>query len=114
MPLTVETKQLEPDIVVLEMTGRITMGNDCQRVEWTASKLLEENRKKIIFDLSNVTHVDSTGIGIIVTVAGQMREAGGALRVAGASEHVEHILKMTNVDQIVGLHPTAVAAAATF
>ncbi|HUO25675.1 MAG TPA: STAS domain-containing protein [Candidatus Aquilonibacter sp.] len=114
MPLTLETKHLDPDIVVLELTGRITMGNDCRRVEWTASKLLEENRKKIVFDLSNVTHVDSTGIGIIVTIAGQMREAGGALRIAGASDHVQHVLKMTNVDQIVGLHPTAAAAAAAF
>jgi anti-sigma B factor antagonist len=114
MPLTIETKELQPDIVVLEMAGRITMGNDCRQVEWTTNSLLGKNRKKIIFDLSNVNHLDSTGIGIIVTVAGQMKEAGGALRVAGANEHVQRILKMTNVDQIVGLHPTAVAAAATF
>jgi anti-anti-sigma factor len=114
MPLAVQTKQLEPGIVVLEMAGRITMGNDCRQVEWTTKKLLAENRRKIIFDLSHVTHVDSTGIGIIVTVAGQMREVGGALRVAGATEHVEQLLKMTNVDRIVELHPTVVAAAAAF
>jgi hypothetical protein len=36
------------------------------------------------------------------------------LRVAGASGHVETVLKMTNVDQIVALHPTAAAAAAGF
>ena len=114
MPLTIQTKQLPPDIVVLEMLGKITMGNDCRQVEWTTKKLVGESRKKIIFDLSGITHLDSTGIGIIVTVAGQMKQAGGELRVAGASQHVEHILKMTNVDQIVGLHPSATAAAAGF
>ena len=55
-----------------------------------------------------------TGIGIIVMVAGQMKKAGGALRVVAANQHVEQLLRMTNVDQIVGLHPTAAVAAATF
>jgi len=114
MPLNIQTKHVPPEIVVLEMTGRITMGNDCRQVEWTTTRLVSENRKKIIFDLTGVTHVDSTGIGIIVMVAGQMKNAGGGLRLAGANEHVEQILKMTNVHQIVELHPTAVAAAAGF
>jgi len=114
MPLSIQTKHLQPDIVVLELSGRITMGNDCRQVEWTASKLVHENQRKVIFDISNVTHLDSTGIGIIVTVAGQMKNAGGELRVAGASEHVDQILRMTNVHQIVGLHPSTGAAAAGF
>jgi anti-sigma B factor antagonist len=114
MPLTIETKHVEPDIVVLEMTGRITLGNDCRQVEWTTTKLVEEKRTKVIFDLSGITHVDSTGIGIIVMVAGQMKKAGGQLRVAGANDHVEQLLKVTSVDQIVALHPTATAAAADF
>src|SRR5208282_3792370 len=110
MPLTIQTKHVEPDIVVLEMAGKITMGNDCLQVEWTTKKLMEESRKKVIFDLSGITHLDSTGIGIIVTMAGQMKKAGGQLRVAGANPHVEQILKMTSVDQIVPLHPNAGAA----
>jgi len=114
MPLTIQTKHVEPDIVVLEMVGKITMGNDCRQVEWTTKKLVEETRKKLIFDLSGVTHLDSTGIGIIVAVAGQMKKAGGELRVAGANQHVDQILRMTSVDQIVGLHPTADEAAAGF
>jgi anti-sigma B factor antagonist len=114
MPLTIQTRQLPPDIVVLEMMGKITMGNDCRQVEWTTKKLVDQSRKKIIFDLSGITHLDSTGIGIIVAVAGQMRQAGGELRVAGASEHVEHILKVTNIDQIVSLHPNTNAAATGF
>ena len=114
MPLTIQTQQLAPDITVMELTGKITMGNDCRQIEWTTKKLVEENQKKIIFDLSGVTHVDSTGIGIIVMVAGQLKRAGGGLRVAAANQHVEQLLRMTNVHQIVGLHPTRAAAAATF
>ncbi|HUO18094.1 MAG TPA: STAS domain-containing protein [Verrucomicrobiae bacterium] len=114
MPLTIETRHMPPDIVVLAMSGRITMGNDCRQVEWTTKKLVTENRTKLIFDLSGITHVDSTGIGIIVTVAGQMKQAGGQLRVAGANAHIDQLLRVTNVDQIVPLHPTTDAAAAQF
>ena len=114
MPLTIQTKHVEPDIVVLEMLGKITMGNDCRQVEWTTKKLVDESRKKLIFDLSGITHLDSTGIGIIVAVAGQMKKAGGELRVAGANQHVDQILRVTAVDQIVRMHPTADAAAAAF
>jgi anti-sigma B factor antagonist len=110
----IQTKHLQPDIVVLEITGRITLGNDCKEVEWTTNKLVQENKKKIIIDLAGVSHIDSTGIGIIVMAAGQMKKAGGELRVAGANEHVENLLKMTNVHQIVPLHSTTIAAAAGF
>ena len=46
--------------------------------------------------------------------AGQLKEVGGQLRVSGATGHVEEVLKMTNVDKIVGLHPSVDAAAASF
>jgi anti-sigma B factor antagonist len=112
--LDIQTKQLQPDIVVLVITGRITIGRDSQHLEWTVGSLVSEQRKKIIFDLTGVTHVDSTGIGIIMMSAGKVKEAGGELRLAGAAGHVEEVLKMTNVHQILGLHPTTAAAAASF
>src|SRR5271156_4815672 len=99
--LEIQTKHLQPDIVVLEITGRITIGRDCQHLEWATENLVREKQKKVIFDLTGVTHIDSTGIGIIMMSAGQLKEVGGQLRVAGASGHVEQVLKMTNVDQIV-------------
>jgi len=112
--LEIQTKPLPPDIVVLELAGRITIGRDCKQLEWSVENLVKEGRKKVIFDLTGVTHLDSTGIGIVVMSAGQLKKAGGELRVAGASAHVEEVLKMTNIDQIVVLHPTTAAAAAGF
>jgi len=73
-----------------------------------------EGRKKVIFDLAGVSNIDSTGIGIIVMSAAKLKKAEGELRVAGATAHVEDVLKMTNIDQIVVLHPTTAAAAASF
>ena len=76
--------------------------------------LVGEGRKKVIFDSSGVTNVDSTGIGIIVMSAEQVKKAGGELRVAGATGQVQQVLRMTNIHQIIALHPSTAAAAANF
>lgn len=112
--LEIHTKQVQPDIVVLELTGKITLGRQSKQLEWAVENLIGEGQKKMILDFSGVTSVDSTGIGIIVMSAGRVKKAGGELRVAGASAHVEQVLKMTNVHQIIALHPSTAAAVAAF
>jgi len=113
--LDIQTKQLPPDIVVLEIAGRITIGRECKQLEWATDSLVrEKHQKKIILDLSGVTHIDSTGIGIIVTSAGQVKGAGGELRLAGANKHIEQILKLTCIDRIVHWNPTVSEAVAGF
>jgi len=112
--LEIQTRQLPPDIMVIEISGKITIGRDCQHLEWTAENLMRDKKNKIIFDLTHVTHIDSTGIGIIVMAAGEAKEAGGQLRLAGINSHVEHVLKMTNVDKVVAWNPTVNEAAAAF
>jgi anti-sigma B factor antagonist len=112
--LEIQTKHLPPDIVVLEIAGRITIGRDCKQLEWATESLVREQKKKIIFDLSGVTHIDSTGIGILVMSAGQVKSAGGELRVAGAKGHVDQVLRLTNVHQLVAVHATTGAAAESF
>ena len=113
MILTVERKQIPPDISVLEMNGRIILGNSSREVELKLAQLLSDQAQKIIFDLGGVTILDSTGIGILVVCQGKVTKAGGRLRIAGASGFVEETLKITGVDKLLQLFPT-VAAAATF
>ena len=112
--LEIQTKQVPPDIVVLEIAGRITLGRESKQLEWAVESLVGEGRKKVIFDLSGFTGVDSTGIGIIVMSSGKLKKAGGELRVAAATAHVQEVMKMTNLDQIVALHATTAAATADF
>jgi anti-anti-sigma factor len=110
--LQIQIRNVEPDIVVVDITGLLTMGRDCKQLEWSAEELIRDNKKKIIFDLSSVSRIDSTGVGVIVMAAGQISRAGGQLRVC-AQGHVENVLKLTSVDKVVGLHATMAAAAAS-
>lgn len=114
MILTIEQKKIEPDIAVLEMNGRITMGSDSQKIEWGLAQLLKENQKKVIFDLTEVRFLDSSGVGIIMMCHAKLRKAGGALRLAGAHGMVEEVLALTSVNKIIPLYPCAAEAAADF
>jgi anti-anti-sigma factor len=109
-----ERKQIPPDIEVLGMSGRIVLGNNSRDVELKLAEILGENAKKIIFDISGITLVDSTGIGILVVCQGKIAKAGGKLRIAGATGFVDDTLKLTNVDKILHLFPTVADAAAGF
>src|SRR5262249_25037622 len=96
------------------MSGRLTMGSDSQTVEWNLAKLLQENHKKVIFDLTNVNFLDSSGIGILVMCHAKLKKAGGELRVAGAQGMVRQVIEMTNVNKLVELYPTSSEASKNF
>ncbi len=112
--LLLETKRIESDITVVDISGRIVLGPDCKEVEWLMSDLLQEKEKKIVFDLTAVSHIDSTGVEIIVVCCAKARMAGGELRIDGARGLVEQILRTTKVDAILDTHPTTTAAVQRF
>jgi anti-anti-sigma regulatory factor len=76
--LEVVRKHIDPDVALVELAGNIVYGPECHQIEWLTAELLEEGMKKIIFDLSSVGHLGSSGVGIIVMCSGkvkQMRES---------------------------------------
>ena len=112
LPLEIKKKEIKPGVVVLEMTGRITMGQDCRQVEQEVERLIGQNQKDIILDLTGISLVDSTGIGQIVKCLCKLRTTGGSLRLAGLKGMVAGVFKITKVDQVIGIYPTALEAAA--
>ncbi|HTM36661.1 MAG TPA: winged helix-turn-helix domain-containing protein [Terriglobales bacterium] len=103
--LDVQRKRIVPDVALVELEGKIVYGPECRQLEWLVAELLEEGDRKIIFDLSRVNHVDSTGVGIIVMCSGKVKGAGGELRFVGAEGHVKEVLKLTDVGKILRLYP---------
>ena len=113
-PLEIKKKEIKPGIVVLELVGRITMGPDCLRIEQEVEQLMRQNERRIIFDLTEISMVDSTGIGQIVKCLSKLKKSGGSLRLAGLKGMVAGVFKITRVDQAIGIYPTALAASENF
>jgi anti-sigma B factor antagonist len=114
MVFTIAQKELAAGIVALEMTGIVTLGRSCSDIEFAVNKLIESGISKVIFDLSKVSRMDSSGIGIIVMACGRLKKAGGSLKLVGVQEKVRDVLIMTQIDKVVGLFDTTEAAAASF
>jgi anti-anti-sigma factor len=114
MILNIENKKIEADVVVMEMHGQITMGSDSQKIEWGLAQLLKESQRKVIFDLTDVCYVDSSGGGILMMCHAKLKKAGGALYLAGVQGMVEEVLAMTSVNKIVPVYSTTTVAAKDF
>ena len=114
MLLQIETRRIDPDITVLALTGKITMGRECQKVEQTVKDLLQQNFKKLIFDITAVDHIDSTGVGILAYGFGAVTRAGGILRVVGAGGKVLHVLQITRLTSVLPMCDSIDAACKSF
>jgi anti-sigma B factor antagonist len=110
----IQTTPIEPDIVLVQITGRISLGRDCEDVEWTVDQLIRDNRTKVVFDLSELDYVDSMGVGILVMCSGKLTRAGGELRMASLQPRIAELIKITRLDQIFRLYPTAAVAIENF
>jgi anti-sigma B factor antagonist len=107
-------KELSPGVVVLELRGALQMGVECKRLELAVDQLLNEKKTRVVLDLSSVSKVDSGGVGRIVNCLSRLRIAGGSLCLAGVTGMIGGVLKMTQVDRLVKIYPTALEASRSF
>jgi len=110
----IKHSQVLPDVYVIEVSGQIIMGPEGQRVEKLIDELIHEGRKKVVFDLSNLTHIDSTGVGILVTSCGRMTAAGAELRLAALRPRVSDVMRVAKLDRIITFYPTVASATENF
>jgi anti-sigma B factor antagonist len=114
MPLRVQKTLAEPDITVLALAGQFVSGSECEHIETLVDDLLRDGSRKILFDLTGVEHMDSSGVGAVVMCSAKLRKCGGELRLCGAWGSVENLLKLTRVSQIIGHYATQSAATQEF
>ena len=112
MSLQIQTTRVEPDIVVVQLLGSITSGSE-NIVEPLVKDLLDQDEKKLIFDLTDVEQIDSTGANIIIRCFLAARKAGAGLRVGGA-RMVARVFKITRLDAVIPCYPTLAAACEGF
>jgi anti-sigma B factor antagonist len=112
--MKLETRQIKPGVVVLEVSGRISMGNDCAEIDQRVQRHIERNEKRVIFDLTGVNHIDSAVVGQIVKSHSTLKRSGGSLRLAGVCTMVYGVLQMTQVDRVIEIYPTALDASLNF
>ena len=110
MVLSLTTRTCEPGITVIEISGRITLGRESGQIEAAVLKALNEGVHKLVIDMSGVTYIDSTGIGIIAYCFGKISQKGAQGAVAGAKGLVLDVFKLTRIDTVVRFFPDVASA----
>ncbi|HYL12324.1 MAG TPA: STAS domain-containing protein [Terriglobales bacterium] len=85
------------DITILDLSGRITLGEDTVVLRETVRDLLDKGSKKLLLNLGQVEHVDSSGVGELVRTSTTVRDQGGELRLANLSKRVHNLFQMTGL-----------------
>lgn len=112
MTLQFVEKTVEPDITVLELQGRMHLGNRLSDAEWAARQIVNSGRRKLVLDLSGVEYIDSAALGMLVFVTGEMARKDGKTVLTGANQRVTDVITLAHVDQILTLAPDIEAAKA--
>ncbi|CUR55778.1 Anti-anti-sigma regulatory factor (Antagonist of anti-sigma factor) [metagenome] len=103
-------KTVDGQVAVLRCVGRLNMVA-APRLRATIEQAVADGQSRVVVDLSGVTFVDSSGLGSLIGGLKVARTAGGDLRIAGPPEQVMTVLKLTNLDRILGAHLTVADAA---
>lgn len=105
MTLQFSEKAIAPDITVLELQGRMHLGNRLSDAEWAARQIVNSGKRKLILDLTGVDYIDSAALGMLVFVTGEMSRQDGKTVLVGANQRVSDVITLAHVDQILTLAP---------
>ena len=83
-------------------------------VEPLVNDLLDQDEKKLIFDLTGVEDIDSTGANILIQCFLAAQKAGAGLRFAGARAKVARLFTITRLDTVLPVYPTVASACEAF
>jgi anti-sigma B factor antagonist len=85
------------DITVLDMSGRVTIGEGSVALRTAIRRLLEEGKKKILLNMGGVGYIDSSGIGELVSSFTAINKDGGQLKMLNLTQKLRDLLAITKL-----------------
>jgi len=113
MNLKLNTCQVN-DVTVIDVSGRITLGDGTSVMRDAVRDLITGGSRKVVLNLMQVSYIDSSGFGELVSCHTSLIRAGGRLKLAGPTERVETLLRMTNLDSVFDVHGDEAQALRSF
>ena len=83
--------------VVIALKGNVMGGEDTKNFNETLHKLIEEDKKNVIIDVSSVKFMNSSGLGMLIGGLTTVKKAEGRLILAGVTEKIESLLIITKL-----------------
>jgi len=95
MQLRMSTRTLE-GVLVVDCSGRLVFGEESASLRDMVKKLIDQS-PKVVMNMHEVNHIDSGGLGTLVSLFTTARNASGALKLAAVSQRVGDLLQVTKL-----------------
>ncbi len=102
------------DVTILDMDGKITIGEGSVALRTAIRRLLEEGKKKILLNLARVSYIDSSGIGELVSSYTSIGKEGGQLKLLNLTQKLQDLLTITKLLTVFDVYDSEQEALASF
>ena len=113
MSVKLNTRQVG-DVSVVDVAGRITLGEGSTALRDALRDMVAKNHKKILLNLGEVSYIDSSGIGELVSGFTSVTNSGGQLKLLGLNKRVKDLLQITKLYTVFDVHEEASSAVRSF
>lgn len=111
--LTIAERQ-SGDVTILDMDGKITIGEGSVALRSAVRRLLEENKKKILLNLAKVGYIDSSGIGELVSSYTAINKDNGELKLLNLTQKLQDLLTITKLLTVFDVYESEADALGSF
>lgn len=101
-------------VTVVDLSGRITLGEGCSQLRELIRDLLSKGHKQMLLNLADVTYIDSSGIGELVSGFTAVSNQGGQLKLLNLTKKVHDLLQITKLLTVFDVHEDEAKAIASF
>jgi anti-sigma B factor antagonist len=101
-------------ITIVDISGKIVLGEESAALRTLISDLLVKGRKKILFNLGNVSYIDSSGLGFLVSAFASVKREGGELKLLNLTSNVQDVMQMTKLYTIFDIQKDERVAVQSF
>ncbi|MGC9971766.1 MAG: STAS domain-containing protein [Bryobacteraceae bacterium] len=102
------------DVIVVDVSGRITLGEGSSNLREGIRGLLTQGNKKILLNLGEVSYIDSSGIGELVSGFTSVTNQGGQLKLLNLTKRVRDLLQITKLYTVFEVYDEEAAAVRSF
>jgi anti-sigma B factor antagonist len=86
-------------VTIIDVEGQLIVGNR-QELKQKVLERLDTGERKFLIDFSNTGYIDSSGLGVLVSLSKKIREQGGELRLANLNEDLKTLFELTKLDTL--------------
>jgi len=93
------------EVTLVEVEGQLIVGNR-QELKQRVLEQLEGGDRKFVIDFANTGYIDSSGLGVLVSLSKKIREQGGELRLSSLNEDLRTLFELTKLDTLFRITDT--------